>query len=421
MIQFRAVAYILLVVAVGIIAEVWQSQRAKQVTVSTSGVQKSPFTLAGPNVVSKLVRRVIAGLVKDDMVRTSSSFLSQGQLCYSFTLSQPTQQDYLVVRRGETMTTYDFGGHENDSPLDPTFSPDGRRIAFFVGDPDSQYSDRELYVLDVETGAIHESGQGGRIFNAVAWSRDGRFLAFGKHGDIDGNPIFADEFADHPSLWIYDLQKGHEWQVVQDDAINRGFEWGENDELFFSAREGIYKVKLTGPKTLVLRDARSPIISPSGRKIAFLRPGNSFSRSKYPALCVAKSDGTQKRILKREAEFNPVNTPVFAWSRDEKRVFRVQRDATPKRGEVVTYDVQTGKSQHVGQFQSAAFQGNAPWFFHLREENSVGLVCDVNSFTGASTDAYTTSQTLQSIDTRGQTYIWASRHGGSTLDWNNHL
>jgi len=328
-----------------------------------------------------------------------------------------------VLREGTRTTTLDFSGNGAQSPNAPNFSPDGRSLALLMGAPDADFPNCELDVLNLQTGAIRVVSKRTIQFEVIEWSRDGRYLAFVAGGDAEGRPVFEDGIQDHPSLWMCDVRSGGEWCAAKNnDGVNGGFKWGENDELFFSVQtknqgSSILKMKPGGGATPVLSEARSPLPSLSGSQIAFVRWTNEFVKPIPPALCVAQSNGTKRRVLRRE---DARTLPVFAWSRDEKRLFRIGWDATSRRGEVLSFNVQSGKSQRIGQFQSAAYKGLAPSFANLHEERTGELVCNVNSITGnLDQDYYSASQTLQSLDAKGQLRVWATSTGSSTLAWHS--
>lgn len=382
---------------------------------------KEPIFRSGAGLKWKVVDGPVAS---DPLHEFAPPF--EGKLCYSFDTLQGPMKSFLVLREGSKTTTLDLSGNQDLSPRVPIFSPDGQSITLLMGDSEGlDHPNDALHVLNLQTGSIRLVSQRTIEFENVEWSRDGRYLAFVEGGNVEGKPVFLDEIADHPSLWICDVRSGREWCAAKNnDGVNGGFKWGENDDLFFSVQtknqgSSILKMKPGGGATPVLSEARSPLPSLSGSQIAFVRWTNEFVKPIPLALCVAQSNGTKRRVLRRE---DARTLPVFAWSRDEKRLFRVGCDATSRRGEVVSFNVQSGKSQRIGQFQSAAYQGFAPSFANLHAEKTGALVCGVNSLFGVQDQDhyhYSTSQTLQSLDAKGQLRVWATSTGGSTLAWHS--
>jgi Tol biopolymer transport system component len=112
-----------------------------------------------------------------------------------------------------------------DEGYDPTWSPDGKSIAYStegVFDPDSRNSDAGLWIVDVATGRKHERLAGDAV--QPAWSPDGRFLAYWSNtGGVR-------------DLWTVGASGGEPIAVTSDLATDWSPEWSPDGRwLHFSS------------------------------------------------------------------------------------------------------------------------------------------------------------------------------------------
>jgi Tol biopolymer transport system component len=91
------------------------------------------------------------------------------------------------------------GSHEHlliPGGRSPSFSPDGRSIAYWIGDPDDSAPSGELYVKSLADGATRRIAPGFVDARYPAWSPDGRFLL------LNGCAAGSTSFPACQDLWV---------------------------------------------------------------------------------------------------------------------------------------------------------------------------------------------------------------------------
>ncbi|MBV9280058.1 MAG: PD40 domain-containing protein [Chloroflexi bacterium] len=166
-----------------------------------------------------------------------------------------------------------FPGGANGSQ--PSWSPDGRKIAFvrLVGDP--QHGNPQIFVAHADgTGAVDLANDPSAAENSPAWSPDGKRMAFSNAGprglwelylmraDGEGKRRLA-AWAGNVSSpsWSPD---GKQIVVMSDAARKQGFPW-----LYVIRADGHGFMRLTHAST----EDFGPAWSPDGTRIAFSRRG----------------------------------------------------------------------------------------------------------------------------------------------------
>ena len=205
----------------------------------------------------------------------------------------------------------------------PTWSPDGRKIAF-VSD---RTGSAEVYVMSADG-----SGQRRLTRHAkpkeLAWSPDGRMLAIGSHANGGPRDVYVMNADGTGLLNLTPGPGGGEALSWSPDGRKIGFR---------SLRDGsgeIYVVNVDGTGlrrlTHLTRDPLSsggttwsaPAWSPDGKKILFVRVGWGKGLSNSEIL-VINADGSHQRYLTH----NPAPDGEPAWSPDGRRiVFSSKRD-----------------------------------------------------------------------------------------------
>ncbi len=157
------------------------------------------------------------------------------------------------------------GGHD----LGPVWSPDGRRIAFFSdrdGDRWLENESMEIYVVNADGTGLIQLTDNASIDKDVAWSPDGRRLAF--MSDRDGNR----------EIYVMSADGSDVVRLTNDAASDFQPAWSPDGRLlaFASDRDGdeeIYVMSADGTNMTQLthnthRDG-APVWSPNGAGLAF--------------------------------------------------------------------------------------------------------------------------------------------------------
>lgn len=251
--------------------------------------------------------------------------------------------------------------------LAPALSPDGRHVAFLS----TRALELELYLADAETGAVLKRlvrAEADRHFqnlsfldSSVAWSPDGRRVAFG---------AFA---RGGRAIVLYDVERGRVERRLDLPGIDdmRQPAWSpDGRSLVFSAVVGtasdLFTVELeTGDLTRLTDDGYTdiqPAFSPDGRRIAFVTDrggGTDLARLAFGDLGIAILDVETRRIEM---------LPLFArgkhidphFSADGRRLYFIaEPDGVP---DVFRYDFASGNIERLTRMRTgvSGLTGTSP-------------------------------------------------------------
>jgi polyisoprenoid-binding protein YceI len=153
-----------------------------------------------------------------------------------------------------------------DMSVQPDWSPDGRRIAF-------------MSVVDVDTGKISvmdADGSGARQFAGTPtsdgeprWSPDGRRLAVSAYGGA-GNDDVA----------VIDVRSGRFRRLTRSPAYEHSPAWSPDGRRIAYVKDGaVHVMRADGSGDRAITRSRkdtAPAWSPDGRRLSFVRDGNLF-------------------------------------------------------------------------------------------------------------------------------------------------
>src|ERR1700730_11101689 len=122
-------------------------------------------------------------------------------------------------------------------------SPDGRFIAYRVRETDWKENAylRQIWLVNVATGASFQLTRGKKSSDAPEWSPDGRWLAF--IGERESNAIVPaggekkegedgkKEGEEKPAarqIWVISPEGGEAWQLTQQETDIGGFHWSKD-------------------------------------------------------------------------------------------------------------------------------------------------------------------------------------------------
>lgn len=383
----------------------------------------------------------------EDLVKLSPNSLLGGKICYTFNIYK-TPPDYnLVVRplnagASEGVKTYSITNTDLNALDEPQFSPDGKYVAFKIGDLSGQYPNYHLYVLDLSKDKLVLASK--KTFNMprLSWSPDGKYICLIRGGDAKG--LHYHEGESLLNLVSLDWRSGRETIVAKDDKVALGFDWAAPHTLFYTAGSeaanqaktsesinrplsSIYSMDVEqGKRELLLDEAFNPVVSPSGKRVAFFGPeisnksSKNLRRSSKPALSVVQRDGQGRESLNVQSG----ELPFIAWNQDEKQILTVAGGEDGARGQVLQWNIESGVKKIIGVFKFTTYKENAqellkPDFLPLRSTIKGMLICRVNCITGANEDFYETQQTMQAMNLQtGEIRVLATGKNGSSFDWN---
>jgi len=207
----------------------------------------------------------------------------------------------------------------------PTWSPDGRRIAFLRVTGSYRHHGYHLYAVNADGSGLRNLGRiaGPALFSSqLVWSPDGRTIYFGRYlVSTDGSGARKLPYIPWTAVWS---PNGRQIAFVGNRPRGGPCPCKDNSDIYVMNADG------SGTRRLTHNTGYDgePAWSPDGRKIAFQsrRLGNSGAMG-IGEIYVMNADGSGKRNLTR----NPAQDRSPSWSPDGRRIaFVSNRDGRPE-------------------------------------------------------------------------------------------
>ncbi len=249
---------------------------------------------------------------------------------------------------------------------DVAISPDGKRVAFSVTEPDFKQSKMvsHIWVAPVEGGEARQFTYSKEGERRPQWSPDGRWLAFlSARGAAEAEAVVEEDedgtAAGKNQVWIMPSEGGEAWQLTEADMGVMDFQWmPDSKSIAFLApephptpikelkerdkkrkvdavvedeekhRKQIWTIAISDKKTRRIYDGDFGVaeirVSPDGKTIAFATnyTGKEDDDKKFDIWAVSVEDSRAWQVTRR-----PGGERSPRWSPDGKRIaFRANLD-----------------------------------------------------------------------------------------------
>ena len=357
--------------------------------------------------------------------------LASGDLVYAFNdLKTAPYPSFVGAHTNGQTRNYrlqgpNLQGTEGDFVFDPQLLPSSNNVLLKLGDPAvrerNPYNSYRLWNWNRTTNALTAAAPRELFFRHVAPAPDGNRIAYIAGGNALGQtPAENGGIGEPLRLYIYDAQSKTETLVSDNEGVRGGFNWLDANTLLYTelgkpektelnpkgwARPSIYAFDVkSGKSTLLLNEARHPMPSPDGSRIAFwgLRAGEMlplpddwWQNTGYAHLSVAKRDGSERKAYSRL--IGPY--PSLVWAPDNQRMFTVeQRPASDKdtARPITEWNLRLGQARRVGTLQTKDVQKTERAWFQP-QFRALGVAPDGKSLVVAVEEVSATGQVTQRV------------------------
>jgi WD40 repeat protein len=211
----------------------------------------------------------------------------------------------------------------------------------------------------------------------VAWSPNGRMLAYRVIFDTDGIHPCPTGVRDATGIWVVNLRLPHPVQI----PLDGDFTWGPSDDALTVAGT-MYDLR-TRTKHILMRgpNVNEVAVAPRSRQIAYV----TESRGNRSTLWVMQRDGQNRRPV---ASVTGYQSDV-RWSPDERSLAYVEESAKSASESVCVIDVASGKRRtlayHAAELYEPTWSPDSRWIAYLTEgagTNPASAVWVVNASGG---------------------------------------
>jgi TolB protein len=223
----------------------------------------------------------------------------------------------------------------------PSWSPDGKRLAFVSGSRSSS----QIWLIGVDGSHRERLTAGPALDQQPAWSPDGKRIAFVRALAPTSQGIVVVDLTSHRETLVASAQGAYRHPTWSPDGRRLAFSYARHPQ---SGRYGLYVVRADGSRLRkISSDARNdywdPAWSPDGRRIAFslvLPSGKGYRAD----LMVMSANGGAEHILVRATSGWVYFSP--SWSPDGDTLVFVALHASDRLGRI-TYVNADGRQRHA--------------------------------------------------------------------------
>ena len=223
-----------------------------------------------------------------------------------------------------------------DAMRSPAWSPDGEKIAF-VGMKNGK---TDIYSCDLKTGKATCLTDDYYDDEEPSFSPDGKFIAFSSDRPISSSEDSVDYEYGHYNLYLYDLSLQKITPLTENQGNNTSPDWSPDGKrlCFVSDRNGVYNLyvmdldtSLVFPVTNVLSGCFAPSWSKDGEKIAFSafqKGGWDIFLLKEIKLVVQEGDSLEKTTFLLALEADTISTHPDTGQKEEETAEEEKPDLT---------------------------------------------------------------------------------------------